>query len=88
MRFYHIWHKNSISHLFSDLTELFSAPTPKVLEKKMNNIFVICWMEYQIICEFVALLTKIWPKILIFTLQPSVGERSVMPPPLFTPRCY
>ena len=40
----------------------------------------------RVFVKFVALLTKIWPKILILLLQLSViGERAVMPPP-FTPR--
>ena len=41
----------------------------------------------RVFVEFVALLTKIWPKLLILLLQLSVGKRACMfPPPPFTPR--
>ena len=38
-------------------------------------------MEYQIICEFVALLTKIWPKILIFTFTAKCWREGCYAPP-------
>ena len=39
----------------------------------------------RVFVEFVALLTKVWPKLLILLLQLSVGKRACMfPPPLHT----
>ena len=40
----------------------------------------------KVFVEFAALLTKIWPKLLILLLQLSVGERAVLLPSPFTPR--
>ena len=80
MRFYRIWHNNSIGHLIiEDLTGLFLAPTPKVLEKKLTIYLLYVVWSIGLFVEFVALLTKSWPKILIFTV--TAGERAVMPAP-------
>ena len=40
----------------------------------------------RVFVEFVVLLTKIWPKMLILLLQLSVEKRAVFAPPPFTPK--
>ena len=89
MRFYHIWHKNSIAwSLIEDPTGLFLASTPKVLKK--NEQF-ICYMLYvvwsiRLFVEFVALSTNTWPKILIFTVTAKCWREGCYVPAPFTPR--
>ena len=60
---------------------LFSAPTPKVLEKKITIYLLYVGWSIRLFVEFVALLTKIWPKILIFTVIAKCWREGVMPPP-------
>ena len=84
MRFYHIFHKNSIWSLIEDLTGLFSPPPPR-FRKEMDNMYV---HFRRVFVEFVVLLTKIWPTNIDFlAIQLNVGERAVQraglaPPPL------
>ena len=91
MRFYHIWHKNSIAwSLIEDLTGLFSAPTTKVLEKKWTKYLLFFYVHFQrlFVCRTLNL-TKVWPKILIFTVTAKCWREGCFcpPPPPFTPRC-
>ena len=68
MRFYHIWHKNSIRHLLRTSRDYF-RPHPQSFTKYMN--IIVCLLNFQVhfqrvFVEFVALLTKIWPKNIAF----------------------
>ena len=84
MRFYHIWHKNSIGYLLRTSREYF-RPHSQSFRKEMNNIVYLLnfYVHFQrVFVEFVALLTKIWLKILILMLERGLFS----PPSPFTPR--
>ena len=68
MRFYHIWHKNSIRHLLRTSRDYF-WPHPQSFTKYMNIIVNLLNFQVhfqRVFVEFVALLTKIWPKNIAF----------------------
>ena len=68
MRFYHIWHKNSIYHLLRTSGDYF-RPYPQSFTKYMNIIVYLLNFQVhfqRVFVEFVALLTKIWPKNIAF----------------------
>ena len=60
MRFYHIWHKNSIRHLLRTSRDHF-GPHPQSFRKEIDNIVYLLNFQVhfqRVIVEFVALLTK------------------------------
>ena len=68
MRFYHIWHKNSIGHLLRTPRDYFRSHHQS-FRKEMNNIIYLLYfyLHFQrVFVEFVALLTKIWHKNIYF----------------------
>ena len=68
MRFYHIWHKNSIRHLLRTSQDHF-RPHPQSFRKEMNNIRYLLNFQIhfqRVFVEFVALITKIWAKNIDF----------------------
>ena len=91
MCFYHILHKNSISHLLRPHRILFGPP--KVLEKKWKTYFIIfvCTFSSSICCVY-RTLSKIWLKnIDFYHYSYTVGgravhraiQRAVVTPPLY-----
>ena len=68
MRFYHIWHKNSIRHLLRTSRDYFRSH-PQSFRKYMNNIVYLFNFQVhfqRVFVKFVSLLTKIWPKNIDF----------------------
>ena len=54
------------------------APLPKVLEKKRTISFLYLYVHFpRVFVEFVVLLTKIWPKILIFSVTAKCWRETV-----------